>query len=311
MSVFDSVAGKVGAVLGGGGSNIGSFIGTGAAVIGTGLVKGAVGAKYMPVVDAALNTIGDLASGNFRSAALTAINSGLFTSKLPWLDGAAAGLYFHSMPSRATGGVAPMDAKKVYQETIETHFGHKNLFIVDIVSQFYPWDAEEGMESLRLFREAGLHAPAESASYAKFNMFVLDASYGPKTIAAESHRVGSAVLDQPNGSEAVSLRLTTLDDERGSVKKWFKRLCDTVARKDGTFGTPAEYLVQIRVTHSFTTDDASGYWLGRDGQAGAKGAKAWSSETWYRPVSIELDLSRRDESLEEVTLVFAEYDTYF
>jgi hypothetical protein len=68
-------------------------------------------------------------------------------------------------------------------------------------------------------------------------------------------------------------------------------------------GVPAEYLSKITITHSFVTDDAAQHWL-KDGQP-------WKAGTYFRPVSMELDLSRKDSAMEEFTLVFHQFDTYF
>jgi hypothetical protein len=287
MSIFDRVAGeKIGSALGN--RTLGGILGGAVGTIGTGMIKKGLPPGVGPRVDALGNAAGRLLSGDLKGAALTAINSGIFTANMPWLDGAAATTWFMSQPARAMGGVTPVDAKRIMQDSLATHFARKNLFMVSIDDQ--PIQTSD----VQCRKPGGLEF---------FNMFVLDVSYGPITISAEAHKIGSAVLDQPNGTEAVELRLTTMDDERGTIKSWFSQLSGRVANDDGTMGVPFDYLSKITITHSFVTDDAAKHWL-KDGQP-------WRAGTYFRPVSLELDLSRKEDALEEFTMVFHRFDTYY
>lgn len=291
MSIFESVQGKLSGVTGGG-SGLGALAGSGAAAIGTGLIKSRLPTQMGPMVDTAFGAAKSILAGDWAGAAKKALNSGIFTAKLPWLDGAAASAFFQMQPSKAMGGVEPQVAKKMMQESIQTNFGRKNLFIVELLS--YRVDESFGL---------GVEWPSDSGKYARLNMFVSDVSYGPITLTGDRQKVGSASLDQLTGSEHIELRLTTFDDESGSVKSWFTNLAKAAARRDGTFGVPEEYLAQIRVTHSFVTDDSARLWL--------QGEEPWSATAWFRPVSMELDLSRKDDAIEELTLVFTQYDTTY
>ena len=287
MSIFDRVAGeKIGAALGD--KTLGGILGGAVGMLGTGMIKKGLPPGVGPKVDVMGNAIGRLINGDWKDAALTAVNSGIFTAKLPWLDNAASTAWFMSQPSRAMGGVTPVEAKRIMQDSLATHFARKNLFMVSIDDQ--PIQTSD----VQCRKPGGLEF---------FNMFVVDVSYGPITITADSQKVGSAVLDQPTGTEAVELRLTTTDDERGTIKSWFSQLAGRVANDDGTMGVPSDYLSKITVTHSFVNDDAAQHWL-KDGQP-------WKAGTYFRPVSMELDLSRKDNALEEFTMVFHQFDTYF
>jgi hypothetical protein len=191
-------------------------------------------------------------------------------------------------PSRAMGGVTPIEAQRIMRASLETKFARKNLFIVTIKEQ--PIEV------------SGVQNSADK-NLEWFNLFVLDVSYGAITITADKHKVGSAVLDQPNGTEAVELRITTMDDERGTIRRWFAELSERVAHQDGTFGLPESYLSKISIAHSFVTEESAETWLG--------GRQPWSATAYFRPASIECELSRKDDALEEFTLVFHQFDTSY
>lgn len=287
MSIFDQVSAKVSSAIGGI-SGGGGLLASAAGTIGMGMLKSKLPIGLGPKVSAGIGAAGKLLSGDISGAVKGVLNSGVFTAKLPWLDGAAALVGYVAEPSRATGGLRPLEAKRIIQESLETNFARKNLFIVSIKEQ--PIESSD----VQSRRSGGLDL---------FNMFVLDVSYGPITITADSHKIGSAVLDQPNGTEAVELRITTLDDEHGTIKSWFTQLSALVTHEDGTMGVPADYLAKISITHSFVTDESSKYWLG--------GVQPWKVDAYFRPVSMEFDLSRKEDAFEEFTMVFHQFDTYY
>lgn len=281
MSVFDAVVQQSGQVLQ-----------SRSADIARGAAKSVLGPKYAGMVDLVANNADAIRSRDWNRLAQAALNGGAFTSRLPWLSGVAASGRFESTESRAMGGVTPVQAKRIVQESLETNFGRKNLFMFDIsgvTGLDSEWDFDRS-------NSVGAH---------RLNMFVVDASYGVNSITAEAHKVGGSTLDQPTGTEPMELRLTTMDDETGYVKRWFEDLRSKVANRDGTFGVPAQYLVRFRLLHAFVTDESAAKWL----RSGVD--TTWSMKAWFRPVSMELDLSRRDQSLEEVTMTFHQYDTHY
>jgi hypothetical protein len=88
--------------------------------------------------------------------------------------------------------------------------------------------------------------------------------------------------------------MTTLDDEEGTVKKWFTAQSAATVHQDGTVGVPFEYAIEIDVLHAFVKDNDTGY---RD-----KGI--------YRPANMDVSLSRSDKGLAELTLTFNQLDTF-
>lgn len=258
----------------------------GAMTIGMGMLKSKLPIGVGPKLNAVGSVIGRAVNGDWNGALTGIVNSNLFASKLPWLDNAAALGWFQYQQSRAMGGVTPAQAQRIMRETLETNFSKKNLFLVSAI------------------------AKNKDIGDVPLNLFVTDVSYGPITITADAHKIGSAVVDQPNGTEPVELRLTTMDDESGTVRRWFDRLSSNVTRTNGTFGLPCSYLVNISILHSFISDESEAYWLGSQKDK-SKSTSAWKKQAFYRPVSLESDLSRKEDGLEEFTLVFHQFDTFY
>jgi hypothetical protein len=71
----------------------------------------------------------------------------------------------------------------------------------------------------------------------RFNLFATEVEYEPIIIAGEKRR--SAVPSStPCGAGAVELRLTTIDDQQGTLKRWFAAHHGAAAPRDGTVGVP-------------------------------------------------------------------------
>jgi hypothetical protein len=197
-----------------------------------------------------------------------------------------------SEPSRAMGGVTPSEAKRIMQATLQTKFARKNLFLVQI-TRTPTQDMPEGSDWL---------TSKSTANLPLFNLFVTDLSYTGFSINAEQQRVGSQILDQPIGRDPFDLRITTLDNEQGQIKQWFSFLASRIARTDGTMRVPSEYLIKIKIMHGFVTEESKRHWLGGNG--------VQVHEHWYRMGSMEVDLSRKEDGFEELTIVLHRFDSF-
>lgn len=162
--------------------------------------------------------------------------------------------------------------KEKYKEFIALERARKNHFIVQISSALTP-------------------------DFAKtFNLFVTDIDLNPMNISGEKQRVGGAFVDSPTGAEATEVRITTMDDKSGTIKKWFEQHCSAVVASDGTFGVPAKYAVTINVIHAVVDGDNV--------------SNAFSNKGLYRAASYEVQLSRREQAMQEVTLTFSQIDSF-
>lgn len=129
-----------------------------------------------------------------------------------------------------------------------------------------------------------------------FNMLATDVSYSPITFEGEQHNVGSAIIDIPKTASPTDISITTMDDEQGTIKRFFDERASATLHKDGTVGVLADRLVVIRILHAFVSDkvNISGY----------------EQNITARPVSVEYDLSRKENAMEEFTMRFIQTDTF-
>lgn len=127
-----------------------------------------------------------------------------------------------------------------------------------------------------------------------FNLFATSVSYEPSTLAGEKVRLGGAVMDMVTGGEPVEMSITTMDDEVGTIKRWFDAKTSSAARPDGTIGLPRDYCVRMKVYHATPRPDK----------------RAYAAFLLMRPVTIRHELSRQEQALAELTLTFSQFDTF-
>jgi hypothetical protein len=65
---------------------------------------------------------------------------------------------------------------------------------------------------------------------------------------------------------------------------------------DGTFGVPASYGITIKVLHAVVN--------------GQNSKDAFTNKGLYRAASYEVQLSRREQAMQEVTLTFTQLDSF-
>lgn len=180
-------------------------------------------------------------------------------------------------PAPLWGGMTLQQYRSAWFERAMTPSAWKNLFFVSIRELQPSREAPNGAEPI--------------------NLLALDASFAPVTMPGEAVPIGSANLDKLETTDRVELRLTTLDDSRGTLKRWFIAKADQAARQDGTFGLPAEYLCVVSLIHM--------------DPAGKNAPDVRMTHRWLmRPSNIDLELSRRTPELEELAMSFVQFDTF-
>lgn len=206
-----------------------------------------------------------LEGGSWEDAAVHILDSGIADKAL----GKFGVRNSSHIRSQLYGGISAADAKRIHSEAISTRRAKKNLFLLKVGS------AMEGDFS---------H---------EFNLFCTDIEHAPVIIVGDRSQIGGAVVDLPNANEVDEMRITTLDDRNGTMKKWFERHGAAVVARDGTVGVPASYAITITIEHAFVGN-----------------TKGFESKGLFRAVTYESSLSRREDSLEEITMSFTQLDTF-
>jgi hypothetical protein len=280
-SRFDDITQRPGSGIGSGGA--GGLLGNasigGLSLVGAGtsLLKNAVG-KLAP---AAAGPLSKALRGDFIGAGLEAFGETGIGKKInnALTSPFASDLLFEATANPLLGGITPFEARQIIQEVQSTNYAKKNLFYVEILD-FYPGSGTAGKSS-------GL-----------FNLFSTSVSFGPCTAEGEAVNIGSAQMDNLHGSGRTELRITTLDDAYGSIQRWFETRFDGMAHNDGTFGVPADYLVQIRLLQAAVNDTVMQRFGGLQ--------RKWV----MRPGTLETEMNRGEDGLQEIQLSFTQFDTF-
>jgi len=171
------------------------------------------------------------------------------------------------------GGVTLDEARKIHQMSVTRPWARKNLFHVTV--------------------ESPLAISSANIKTNLFNIFCIGVDYSPITLTGEKRNIGTAVADILKTTEAIELRLTTLDDTAGTLKSWFANLSALAAPSDGTVNVPADFATRFTIRHAFI-----------DGERG------YPDKALFRPGSLEISLSRADQGMQELTMSFVQIDTF-
>lgn len=173
-------------------------------------------------------------------------------------------------PSDIFGGLSPGQARRLYAQAMAAQKARKNLWLVRCESRL------QGDISTLM------------------NLYALEVEHGLGEVSGTTARVGTRTVDLPSQAEPGSLRITTLDDKAGTLKRWFEAHIEAIAHADGTCGVPAQYAIQIQTQHAFTTPTAGSY----------------IKRGLYRAQSCETSLSRREDALTELMMSFTQLDSF-
>ncbi len=215
---------------------------------------------------------GKVASSKALSTARAAMNdpgSFILDKLRPGMGNALSQERFWNSNNPLFGGITPKQAKQIYDAAQADPRARKNLWLLQVHSEL------AGYED-------------------RFNLFATEVEYSPYNVSGEKRHVGMATVDAVTGNEPVEMRITTLDDMDGNLKRWFAAHSRAVSAKDGTVGVPADYAVMIHVIHGRVVRDTDGYWTGG----------------LFRPTGIDLSLSRREDGLQELQMTFTQLDSF-
>lgn len=185
------------------------------------------------------------------------------------------------------GGLTLSGARDIHREAAGIDYAFKNLFYVSVASP--------------------VPIGALGLATGRFNFFCIGAEYSPITLTGDKRQVGAAFVDALRSAEPIELRLTTLDNRNGMIKKWFESLAALCAPVDGTVNPPGSYASKITVRHSRITDSGGGI---LEVLTDLDVDDAYSSTAIYRPGALENSLSRQDAAVEELSMTFVQLDTF-
>ena len=274
-SAIESTAGKAIEKFGGG------KLATAAVNAGAGLASNTAAQlvnKYVPAslrakIDSGSRVLGHAMNGDWESAGLESLEGGLFDGLLGTLSGSAKQQRIMGAKSPMLGGGNLQNARQIMERVVMGGHVRKNLFLLEVSSL------------------------SEGDFSSTFNLFAVDVSYDAFNLTGEKLRVGGAVLDKVVGQEAVEMRLNTFDNQAGDLKRFWARHHAKAVARDGTVGVPADYGIRIKILHGVTE--------GGDGHSGA-----YADEGFFRVQTLPVELSRRENGLQEMQLTLSQLDTF-
>lgn len=275
-SITNSIGRQAAAMMGGG--ELAQAIGSIGAAMGRNVVINEVN-KHVPItarrgLNVGAGVVGDIMRGDVNAAGLRILDSGLLNKLLPGMSAAASQVMYWNRPSPLFGGITPTEALRIHQTMQSTRLSKKNLFLIEASSQLMgdwvsPW----------------------------LNMFATEIEYSPYILGGDKHRTGSATIDSVRTGDAVEMRITTMDDQFGTIKKWYELHHSNAVAQDGTVGLPSMYAIKFNIIHSFVTRESTLY-------------GAYESIGWFRPSNLDISLSRREDAMQEVQMTFSQLDTF-
>ena len=176
-----------------------------------------------------------------------------------------------STPTKLMGGVSPNEAKALFEEYSAIELASKKLYLIEVID----------------LKPAGFSP--------NWQFFVTEMSYSPITLTADKKKIGSSVMDMFSQTEHTDLTMTTWDDKKGTIKRWADSKASKTAASDGTVGLPIDYLLRIKILHSFFSEGSN------------KGG--YRSKFLMRLVSAEYGHSRSEGGFQDIQLQFTQFDT--
>jgi hypothetical protein len=251
-------------------SSIGQSIGGNLGAM-AGSIMGQAASKYVPSsVTRAVNAAGNI-GGKLLSGDLIGAGMGVLNSGVLGDLGGFAGI---AKQAAFWGGDTPMFANVSPAQA-------KAIFKESVNTTF----AQKNWFVLEV------SSPLYGDISQRFNLFASDVEYSPTTVTAEKRKLGGTTVDSVQSSEPVELTITTLDNDAGFLKNWFNAHAHEAVHTDGTIGYPADYAVSIKVVHGYPFGDYEDIGL-------------------FRPQSMAISLSRKEDAMQELTMTFSQLDTF-
>lgn len=209
-----------------------------------------------------------------KAAAFGGIKSAVTGTRARTVDLASAVARFEQTGTPCLGGVTPSEAREIFQRMSGQTYAKKNLWVLEISSRLN--SGQQNVPDL-------------------FNLFATNVSYTP-TITGDATKIGAANYDTLQGIEPVELSVTTYDDREGTLKKWFSAHLSAAVASDGTVSEPDTYAITVKIIHGYVNRKVT--------------EPQYENVGLFRPVSMELSLDRHEDGLEEITMQFAQLDTF-
>lgn len=197
-------------------------------------------------------------------------------------------------PAKPVPGLVALTNEKAFPVT---HYSRIELLCQQVQALSLSW---ANLWSVDITEARAGGSPGDSRAAERLELLAENVSFGTRTLTGETVPVGSAAIDRRGVAQGTGVRITTRDDADGTLQQWFEAKCDQVAKADGTFGYPKDYLLLIRVTR-----------LKRNpANPGGELLRGLQREFLVLAASCEEEYSRSEAQLQTVSLSFEPWNTF-
>lgn len=288
MSLYNNTQKRIDSMVSGAVSNMAMNVGN---QLAKNLVNKFVPANARKVLGTANKVLGDYNSGGMNGVAMGLLRD--YGGLIAGQGSLASQAQYWNKNIPLFGGVTPAEAARIYTQMHEHQFAKKNLFLVQVRSKL----EDDGISSL-------------------FNMFATEVDYAPFTVTGDKRKVGGANIYSVQSAESVEMRITTMDDANGTIKRWFANHAAAAVASDGTVGVPNDYAIEFKISHAKVMQPEASNGLQSQfedlifGFNSGSSGQAYQDIGLYCPANLECSLSRREDGLEEIQMTFSQLDTF-
>ena len=293
MGVFDTVKAKI--AQGTGGLANGNAVLGKADAVGLGAVKSGV------------NTV---LNNNAVEVGIGALNQATnLYQNVTGLIGAAKSFLadpYQVVPNPLLGGYSRKEVQSLTNKAIRTAYAKNNLFLVRLIDPNYPTRSGKTM-----FFPDDFDAADEPDRV--WDLFAMGVSYNPIAITSDAVKLGMLQGDSIQQSERVEIRMTFFDNTIGTIRRYLLAKKRQMINRDGTANPPSNYFISLSIHHLDQTIGAT--------KVGNKLIGVFDEERLIRESyikheyivrvsSLDIDLNKREDSLQELQVTFTEIDPF-
>jgi len=213
---------------------------------------------------------------------------------------------YQVVPNPLLGGYSRKETKKLAQIAFKTAYAKNNLFLVRLFDKNYPMRTPKGEINNYL---AGV--PEEVR--VSWDLLAMGVSFNPISITGDAVKLGLLQGDSIQQSERVEIRMTFLDNTKGTIKRYLSEKKKQMVNRDGTGNSPSSYVLELLIIH---LDQTVGVTKIGNKSIGVFDLDNLTRDSYIkhcyqvRVSSLDIDLNKREDSLQELQVTFTEVDSF-
>jgi hypothetical protein len=211
---------------------------------------------------------------------------------------------YQVVPNPLLGGYSRKETQKQAQLAFKTAYAKNNLFLVRLFDKNYPYT-----KTITFNSENGL---PDSARHL-WDLLAMGVSFNPIAITGDAVKLGMLQGDSIQQSERVEVRMTLLDTAQGEIKRYLSAKKKQMINKDATANPPSDYVLEMLIIHIDQTigrTKIGGKYIGIYDELELLEKSYTKYRYQVRVSTLDIDLNKREDSLQELQVTFTEVDPF-